>query len=1161
MQESNTSASHVRGGFVTVAGERYYLIEHVDKMAPFFISLVSDSDHWFFVGSNGGLTAGRVSPETALFPYDAVDRIYDSALHTGSRTLLRANINGQLHAWEPFNHEHDDRYEVTRNLYKNQLGNKLLFEEINHDLELAFRYRWATSNEFGFVRDCELENLGTQTCLVELLDGLQNILPAGTPRRTQANASYLVDAYKWSELDEGTGLAFFTLYSGITDRAEPCESLRTTTVFCTGLEDYRVVLCNQQLDAFRRGEKITQEAHKRGLRGAYLVNTSLELPAKTSRLWQLVADIEQSQSAAVDLLNQLADPGRTRAAVDRSIINGSDALARILAASDGFQLTAEENVTAHHYANVLFNILRGGIFDNNYLVSSDHFIDHIRSFNKPVYEANSLMMHALPAQLNGASLLSSILQQGDPQLERLFYEYLPITFGRRHGDPSRPWNEFAIALTDEQGNRLLSYQGNWRDIFQNWEALLLSYPEFIENVIAKFVNASTADGYNPYRISNAGIDWETEEPDDPWSYIGYWGDHQIIYLLKLLELSLQFHPEKLGDLMCRAIFSYANVPYCIKPLKDLLQNARSTVVYDHEKAERIEKRVAELGADGRLLVDASGGVYQVNLLEKLLVPLLCKLGNLVIDGGIWLNTQRPEWNDANNALVGNGLSMVTLYYLRRYVTFLHGLLSTLPAKVDLSTEVAEWLADTADVLDKAREQISENPLDNGLRHRTLVALGESASRYRQRVYQQEGFTGLVAQDLKVVGRLLEDAITAIDHSIRSNRRGDGLYHSYNLLELTQKTADIDSLYPMLEGQVAALSSGAIGTSEAVALLETLFESSIFRQDQNTFMLYPDRELPGFLQKNCVPAERVEVLPLLKHMLQLGDYRVIERDASGTYRFNAELTNEDVLHSVLEELSKVYGDLLEEGRVPLLALYEQVFNHKAFTGRSGGMFAFEGLGSIYWHMVSKLLLAIQENFFNAWFQDADPATCRRLGSLYYRVRGGIGFNKTPGEYGAFPTDPYSHTPGHVGAQQPGMTGQVKEEILTRFGELGVRVGEGAVHFQPRLLRSCEFLAAPQTMRFLHVNGQWQELMVPASGLAFTWCQVPMVYQLDESAEPALTVHWDNGDVQAMPALELPPYVASELFERSGRIEKIVLVLNGDLLFNEGSNDYVSVSTTR
>ena len=40
--------------------------------------------------------------------------------------------------------------------------------------------------------------------------------------------------------------------------------------------------------------------------------------------------------------------------------------------------------------------------------------------------------------------------------------------------------------------------------------------------------------------------------------------------------------------------------------------------------------------------------------EKLLVLLLTKLTNLVPEGGIWMNTQRPEWNDANNALVGKG---------------------------------------------------------------------------------------------------------------------------------------------------------------------------------------------------------------------------------------------------------------------------------------------------------------------------------------------------------------------------------------------------------------------------------------------------------------------------------------------------------------------------
>ena len=79
----------VSGDFVTLHGERYYVIRNVDGMPPFLVSLVSSSDHWMFVASNGGLTAGRVSPETALFPYVTVDKLYDSTLDTGSRTLVR----------------------------------------------------------------------------------------------------------------------------------------------------------------------------------------------------------------------------------------------------------------------------------------------------------------------------------------------------------------------------------------------------------------------------------------------------------------------------------------------------------------------------------------------------------------------------------------------------------------------------------------------------------------------------------------------------------------------------------------------------------------------------------------------------------------------------------------------------------------------------------------------------------------------------------------------------------------------------------------------------------------------------------------------------------------------------------------------------------------
>jgi len=1146
---SVTENDAVSGEFMDLAGERYYAIRNVDKMDPFFISVISDVDHWLFVSSNGGLTAGRVSPDTALFPYITVDKIHDSTPHTGSKTVLRVEFDGQQHVWEPFNTEHCGRYEITRNLYKSLPGNKLCFEEINYDLQLAFRYTWATSDSFGFVRQCELQNLSCRKVSVDMVDGLQNLLPAGTPAFAQSNTSNLVDAYKWSELDEATGLAILALYSGITDRAEPSESLKATTVFCLGLDDQKVLISSGQLKTFQDGDAVEQEVHRRGVRGAYLVNKQFELAPEVSQHWQIVANIEQSQADVVALRRQLASPTEVSEAITRSIESGSRKLARIMASGDGFQATAEENVTVHHYANVLFNILRGGIFDDEYNVSSRDFSATIQNFNRDVYKRNQNLLADLPEKLTLAELLSVVRSQGDLQLERLSYEYLPITFGRRHGDPSRPWNEFAINVKDEQGNGLLSYQGNWRDVFQNWEALIFSYPGFVENVIAKFVNASTMDGYNPYRITKEGIDWEVEEPDNPWSYIGYWGDHQIIYLLKFLELSTNFHPRRLRSLLRRPIFCYANVPYRIRPFEALLENPKQTVDFDVIQAELIEHRVAAMGADGKLVLDGNGEIYQVNLLEKLLVPLLAKLANLVVDGGIWLNTQRPEWNDANNALVGQGLSMITLYYMRRYIRFLQRLLAQESEAFHLSSEVSQWHAETCTALAKLRPLLGGDAISATERQQSLVELGQAASRYRETIYRQETLSGTVEQPIDEILTMLDDALLAVDHSISTNRREDGLYHAYNLLDLQQGTATVENLYPMLEGQVAALSAGSIAPEEAVTMLEALFSSDIYRPDQHSFMLYPDRPLPGFLAKNRISDEQIDAIPLLQRMLAGDDDRIVVRDIEGNCRFNADFTNVGDLNIRLNALTEAYGDELESARGPLQELYEAVFNHKAFTGRSGTMFGFEGLGSVYWHMVSKLMLAVLESFFAALDQGADEATSHRLGQLYYRVREGIGFNKTPAEYGAFPSDPYSHTPKHAGAKQPGMTGQVKEELLCRFGELGVRVDNGAVCFQPSLLRAREFMVESRDTGYVDVDGNWQTVTVPANGLVFTWCQVPIVYTLNDGAEAGITVISDDGTEHTFAQMALPPELSEELFQRSGRVRQINVSLRANMLFAE------------
>jgi hypothetical protein len=54
------------------------------------------------------------------------------------------------------------------------------------------------------------------------------------------------------------------------------------------------------------------------------------------------------------------------------------------------------------------------------------------------------------------------------------------------------------------------------------------------------------------------------EPDDPWSYIGYWGDHQVIYLLKFLEFAEKVYPGMLHKYFSEDLFVYANVPYKLK---------------------------------------------------------------------------------------------------------------------------------------------------------------------------------------------------------------------------------------------------------------------------------------------------------------------------------------------------------------------------------------------------------------------------------------------------------------------------------------------------------------------------------------------------------------------------------------------------------------------
>ena len=131
------------------------------------------------------------------------------------------------------------------------------------------------------------------------------------------------------------------------------------------------------------------------------------------------------------------------------------------------------------------------------------------------------------------------------------------------------------------------------------------------------------------------------------------------------------------------------------------------------------------------------------------------------------------------------------------------------------------------------------------------------------------------------------ALEWINHSIHANRRPDGLYHAYNLIRLESKAElPIRRLYEMLEGQVAVLSSGHLSPEESLELLTALKRSAMYRADQHSYLLYPNRQLPRFVEKNNIPAKELQRSALLRKLLADGNRQLVERDIAGRVHFNA-----------------------------------------------------------------------------------------------------------------------------------------------------------------------------------------------------------------------------------------------------------------------------------
>jgi hypothetical protein len=1131
---------HASGGLLTRGEAACYRVDSTHALDPFFVPLVSAGDGWGFVSSTGALTAGRRTAEQALFPYRTDDQLLDSVGTSGSRTVVEVldDPDGPRR-WRPFVDEPDAV--APRALEKSLLSDEVTLEERHLGLGLLVRVSWRFSRRFGLVRTTTLASERDTEVELDVDDGVVDLLPPGAGTRVQRELSTLLDAYKLTELDAATGVAWTRLNAAVTDLAEAAESWRATTMWSSRVEGLHADIRPPAQSLRGEGPPTTVT---RGRRAAYRLRGTVRLRPGETRSWRVVLDTACDAAAVADLVRaRTADSaGGCDDQLRESLAEDRAHLRRLVASADGEQATGDEVAGAHHTSTVVFNILRGGVPADGLDIRRtdlEAFLDVRRRDWRGLWED---VVRTLPARFPYRELTTLSRGAEDLDLRRLLGEYLPLTFSRRHGDPSRPWNRFEITVADDAGASILRYEGNWRDIIQNWEALGLSFPPLIDPMARVVLDAMTVDGYNPYRISTEGPDWEVPDPDDPWANIGYWSDHQVVYLHQLLRHRHDLLGGWTAEDLVRADLVYADVPYRLAGWREALAGTGPMVTFDEGAHARCVERAARLGGDGLLRVDARETPVRASLIEKLLLVVGAKIVNVVPGHGIWMNTQRPEWNDANNALVGRGVSVVTAAQLRAFVADLLRWVGPLgPDESDTTVTLSAPLVALVERLDEvlATRRPEDGRWTPAARADVMAELGDAGDAFRAAVHGP----ALEERAALPVGRLralLTAVLQWLDDAIDTAWQPDGLVTSYGVLEGDAAGLDVRPLGPMLEGQVAVLASGALDPVTAADLVDAVRRSPLWTADRETYLLYPDREVPGFLERARVP-EAGHHVELLTRLAGSGDRRLVASASDGGWYFGGDLRNAVDVDAVLEELEgdPAWADLVHRDRTAVLDAFEEAVDHAAYTGRSGTFFAYEGLGSVYWHMVSKYLAAVQAAY------DAVPAgpehdgSRARLAAAVEEVRAGLLTHRSPDQVGAVPIDPYSHTPSGQGARQPGMTGQVKEDIVIRWRDLGLAATDGTVGFRPDLVPEREWRREPTTWSHVDVAGRPRTFDVPADALAFTWCQVPVLY-VRGTGQRELHVVQADGSERHLDGWGLPDDLLEAVVQRTGWVTRLTLL---------------------
>ena len=550
----------------------HYRIAAYDRLDPFLMSLPSDTDLWMFVASGGGLTAGRVDPDGEPVPLRdrrRAPRRPPSHRAGDAGPRLRA-ADGAAMRWEPFAEAGAEDRAVERNLYKNVARQppRLRGDRPRPGPRLPLPLGGLRRVRLGAHRR-RSRTAAPRPCALDLLDGLRNVLPFGAPLALYQQASNLVDAYKKSEVDPETGLGIFSLTAGITDRAEALEVAAREHRLVLRPRGPAVHLSPRPSTAFRRGRVLPGRRVLNGARGNYLVSARLDAGARRVRALAPGRRRRPRPRAGRRPAASPARGRRSRAAARRGAAPTPDEnLRRNVASADGLQLTgARRGLGPPLRRTCCSTACAAGSSRATTRCPAADFADFVRTRNREVAARHAAGSPRCPATLTVGELRAAARRdrRRRPRAARATSTCRCTSAGAT-ATPAAPGTASRSACATPRAARAALRGQLARHLPELGGAGVCLSRSSCPNMVAKFVNASTVDGFNPYRITRDGVDWEVHlarRPLEQHRLLGRPPDRLPAEVARVAGTPRARRARR--GCSARAIFSYAEVPYRLKP--------------------------------------------------------------------------------------------------------------------------------------------------------------------------------------------------------------------------------------------------------------------------------------------------------------------------------------------------------------------------------------------------------------------------------------------------------------------------------------------------------------------------------------------------------------------------------------------------------------------